>query len=501
MPEKYEVLLELLSAAHEYEPLLVLDEHIGITHETSDARNARRTFYKHMSFAEFPVKIHVFVHGGPHPSNAYVWRITNPLDLAKDSAAQALAVLNAPTHSSRAMTRDFFDRFATVGTSKMGLRAVLRYLLPDQVSSRTALEQERDNRFLKFCMASDDPDPTFFFDGRALNGAPGTRFESFWDEMAVYLQFDIGENAEGRRHGDDAVTYASKIISIPVLIREVARRLHSKPGHEADPVPGRDCVADQFTPNYPNRLTAARFTSRFRIHRKVQTRCLRKEHEDAHSVAALAKYNKIRLVRANAACVEAGLTRGVLRAGLDDQKQMPVGPPGLPINSGARAHGPVLAPIDQRLDASDHDSHRQGTVVNSLSFLNDIPEHPGDSWYAGTISLTLHCGTFEKSDPFFHAAQLLHLLRAKEAANHAYGTWDATILAETGQLAQTLFLSLQTDGGADHRNTLLKVELPTTHYPPPTTHYPLPTTHHPLPTTHYPLPTTHYPLPATPSSR
>ena len=166
-PEKYAVLLELLSASHEYEPLLVLDEHIGITHETSDARNARRTFYKHISFAAFPVKIHVFVHGGPHPSNAYVWRITNPLDLAKDSAAQAHAVLNAPTHSSRAMTRDFFYRFATVGTSKMGLRAVLRYLLPDQVSSRSTEEQEIDERFLKFCMASDDSDPTFFLDGRA----------------------------------------------------------------------------------------------------------------------------------------------------------------------------------------------------------------------------------------------------------------------------------------------------------------------------------------------
>ena len=107
--------------------------------------------------------------------------------------------------------------------------------------------------------------------------------------------------------------------------------------------------------------------------------------------------------------VEVGLMRGVLRVGCDDQKQMPVGPPGLPINSGARAHGPIPAPIDQQLDASDHDAHRQGAIINSLNFLTDIPKHAGDSWYAGTPSVVMHCATFEKSDPFFHAANLMHL--------------------------------------------------------------------------------------------
>ena len=462
-PKRYATLLEELRAIPDYQPLLVLDTHMGITLQTSTPSNVRRSFFKDMSFEEFPVKLHIFVHGGPHPSNAYVWRIGLPLDLARDSAAQAHAVTHAPAHSSRAMLRDFFDRFASVGNSRIGLRAVYRHLLPDQLSAHDAKQEEVDQRCLKFLTASDDLDPTFFFDQRALNGPEGTRFESFWAQLGEYLQLEVGESAHERRHGVDAIAYASKIISIPVTIREVAAALHTKPGHENDRVPKEDCVRHQFTPNHPTHLAAGNFTGRYKVVRKVQTRCLRKEHEDAHYVAALIKYNKIRIVRVRDACVEAGFARGVLRAGLDDQKQMPVGPPGLPINSGARPHGPVLAPADQRLDASDHDSHRQGAIINSLTLLNDIPEHAGDSWYAGTPSLVLHCATFEKSDPFFHAAQLLQLLRTKEAdAPRDAPSWAAAAMQAdraAGQLMQTFFLSLQTDGGADHKNTLLKVKL------------------------------------------
>jgi hypothetical protein len=85
----------------------------------------------------------------------------------------------------------------------------------------------------------------------------------------------------------------------------------------------------------------------FKILRKAQTRCLRKEHEDAHWVAALAKYNKVHLVRARDAAVEAGYERGILAAGLDDKKAIPVGLPGLPVDSGARPHGPVWSSREQ----------------------------------------------------------------------------------------------------------------------------------------------------------
>ena len=300
-----------------------------------------------------------------------------------------------------------------------------------------------------------DCDPSLFFDLRALNGKDNDKFISFWDKMGEYLQLEVGESAHERRHAVDAISYASKIVSVPVLIREVAKLLHATEGHEEDPIPGKDCVRHQFTPNHKDHLTAGKFSGRFKIIRKVQTRCLRKEHEDAHWVAALAKYNKAPLCAARDAAVEAGLPRGVLAAGLDDMKQMPVGLPGLPVSSGARAHGPVAAGQSKQLNASDHDSHRQGAIATSLSLVKDIPEHPGDSWYRGTPSVVLHDAVFEKSNPFFHAANLLLLLRRlqDEARQTGEATWATQVALDT------YFLSLQTDGGADHNNTKLQVKL------------------------------------------
>lgn len=114
----------------------------------------------------------------------------------------------------------------------------------------------------------------------------------------------------------------------------------------------------------------------------------------------------------------------------------------------------------QALPASDHDSKRQGAVTPSLSFLKDIPEHPGDSWYSGLVSVVLHDATFEKSDPFFHAANLMHLLRQRRAAAQLVADMaDDDFNFTTLNSLETLFLSIQSDGGADHNNSHLMVKL------------------------------------------
>ena len=254
------------------------------------------------------------------------------------------------------MMRAFFDHFTVLGTHKTGLRAVFRYLHPDVLSERNARERATNLRCLKYMLAS-DADAALYFDLRQLNGTDGDRFHAFWDTLGEHLRLDVGESAHERRHGDDAMVFASKIISIPVLIREVSKLLWAKQGHENDLIPSKQIVRIQFSPNHPGHLTAGFFSARFKIKRRVQTRCLRMEHENAHWVAALAKYNKIALVRLRDALVAANYPRGVLRLGCDDQKQMPVGPPGLPIDSGARPHHPVAVPVGQPLDASDHGLH------------------------------------------------------------------------------------------------------------------------------------------------
>ena len=47
---------------------------------------------------------------------------------------------------------------------------------------------------------------------------------------------------------------------------------------------------------------------------------------------------------------------------------VPLEMPGLPVDTGARPKGPVLAPVGQQLGALDHDSHRQGRPRRKPNF-------------------------------------------------------------------------------------------------------------------------------------
>lgn len=73
-PEKYMVLGKILEKAELYAPVRILDAHMGITALTRTPASARRNFYHQMAFSNFDVKLYIYVHGGPHPSTAYVWR-------------------------------------------------------------------------------------------------------------------------------------------------------------------------------------------------------------------------------------------------------------------------------------------------------------------------------------------------------------------------------------------------------------------------------------------
>jgi hypothetical protein len=74
------------------------------------------------------------------------------------------------------------------------------------------------------------------------------------------------------------------------------------------------------------------------------------------------------IVSVHDAATEVSHTADVL--GLDDKAMVPLGMPGLPVDTGARGpKGPVLAPIGQQLGALGSDSHRQGALVPSLTFV------------------------------------------------------------------------------------------------------------------------------------
>jgi hypothetical protein len=292
-----------------------------------------------------------------------------------------------------------------------------------------------------------------FWDLRELSygGRDGEEFAAFWDECSRYLALEVGTGAEERRAASDgSVSFASSVISVPILIREVTNRLHAKPGFEQAAIPSRSTVELQFYPRDPFKLSAGRFTSRLNVRREMQSRILRKRNVDSHVTNALGKYCKTKTVGlrdlaqeldlAERAQSSLKLTPLIVCYGSDDKQAIPFGPPGMPISSGVKAFGPVLVNVTgEGLVTLDHDAGRAGTLSASVDFKMNIPETPGDSWFDGNIYVALRDSTFEPSNAFQHAAQLLQLLRSNGEP--------------------PIYLALETDRGSDHNSNHLVTKL------------------------------------------
>ena len=373
---------------------------------------------------------------------------------ARTAAAIGAAVLAAPQFGNREMVRNIADKFHHLNFKPSQLRALVDELCQFDTSANNDAQKRVDERCAAWLHANDGS-PEEFYDLRAMNGPTGGNFAKFYEELGRYIEAEMAPGAEERRatgQGElegQGVTFASKFISLPIVIREVTAALHATPGCELAPVPCLNTVARQFSPNRPSALTSGSFTGRFKVVRQVQTRCLRKEHEDARYVAVLAKYCKGFVCEAKAAALELRMSSAVQAAGLDDKCKIPFGQPGLPVAAVARAHAGggqhgMLAPVGTILAAADHDTNKAGSLTPSVTFMKNIPEHPADSWYGGgEVNVDLRDSALESSTPILHAANLLKVLRRG---------------AETDECMPKL-LWISHDGGSDHNNMHLKVKL------------------------------------------
>lgn len=114
--------------------------------------------------------------------------------------------------------------------------------------------------------------------------------------------------------------------------------MHAKPGLESAAIPHESTVRVQFMPNRPTALTSSRFTCRFGFVCKVQTRCLRTEHEDAHFCLALARNCKTAVVEAKHLADEAQRPHAIKVAHGDDKCKIPQGQPGEYVSATTRDH-------------------------------------------------------------------------------------------------------------------------------------------------------------------
>ena len=119
---------------------------------------------------------------------------------------------------------------------------------------------------------------------------------------------------------------------------------------------------------------------------------------------------------------------------MHDKANIPVSEPGTP--EAARSHQRrVLSRSNIDLEAFDHNYYFVNLTLSVI--LNcQIPDSPNSSFYTDQIFVGIKDSVFEGSDPVRHTIELLDVLRSEHSDFPSY-------------------LSIFTDGGADHNITFL----------------------------------------------
>ncbi|WAR22044.1 hypothetical protein MAR_016018 [Mya arenaria] len=316
--------------------------------------------------------------------------------------------------SCRALRKEFIEKYVNfVKCPKPILRHMYFSLTGYEDSANCTMEQEIYERISKIISADDTQ---LLLDLRATDGS-----DSYYDILQV----------NERRKSEEM--YMPLAISIETLKNEIAKRVP-----DGTPIPSNETIRLQFSPRNPFHNTALKYTGKFNVKFRVQTRQARVSHPDSHYAAKYFMYLK-------EFCVK--FRENSMFLCMDDKAIIPVGEPGIPISTGVRGHNKVLAPTEgPLLVATDHDFHLGG-LVPSVVFVTDIPEDPKDSFFSGNMHVRTKDKVFSPSSPLRHGAELIKLLRH----TNNYSEDEANLSVP--------ILCLYTDGGPDHRVTYETVKL------------------------------------------
>ena len=219
-------------------------------------------------------------------------------------------------------------------------------------------------------------------------------------------------------------------ISVNHLMEVISSRLKEKFPKDQVAIPSLESIRLQFWPRNPYAATALWYTGRFDVKYAVQCRQLRQEHPDSKYVAVILRYAKCAV---HAECT--------LMISVDDKAVIPVGEPDCPISTGVRGHNRslVVGSSLQQIKALDHDFHLAG-VVPSVAFFLNIPKQGRDSFYSGSVVVTLKDKVLQLSHALRHSVELSNIVKNK------------------GDNTKQVVL-LISDGGLDHRLTFLSVKV------------------------------------------
>ena len=380
------------------------------------------------------VTIYMYPHGNNLGTMNFAWKVPDEVDQTLNQ--QTIAQLNKSqkVYYTRQMRSEFLDTYTHLSSrvstkSKAVLRNIFRTLVHDESAPTTVAESRIDDRVAKCLLDVDDPD--IIIDMRKMNGKPGSsEFNAFWLELNSYIE-EVGPAVQERRHGE--TMYMPVAISVNHLREVISSRLREK-SIEAS-IPSTEWIRLQFWPRNPYASSALRYTGRFDVKFAVQCRQLRREHPDSKYVAVILHYAKEFAVR------HSDVT---LMISVDDKAIIPVGEPDCPISSGVRGHNRslVVGSALQQLKALDHDFHLAG-VVPSVAFFPNIPKESRDSFYSGSVFVTLKDKVLQPSHALRHSVELSNIVQThfekEESTNHV--------------------VLVVSDGGPDHRVTYLSVKV------------------------------------------
>ena len=201
-------------------------------------------------------------------------------------------------------------------------------------------------------------------------------------------------------------------------------------------VPSLEWIRLQFLPHNPYTATALRHTGRFDVKYAVQCRQLRKDHPDAKYVAVILRYAKEFAVEHS---------NSLLMISVDDKAIIPVGEPQCPVSTGVRGHNRSMVvggTLMNQLKALDHDFHVAG-IVPSVAFFPEVPSHARDSFFSGSVFVTLKDKVLQPSHAMRHTAELTKIIKSNF----------------TTESVSPRVLLITSDGGSDHRLTFLSVQV------------------------------------------
>lgn len=91
-----------------------------------------------------------------------------------------------PVFSTRAMRKEFDNRYSKCGMKPAVLRDVRRFLTQNSLSCDSSKQQEVDERFVEWLLSADDTQ--IFYDLRRSNGRPkDEELNPFWEGLGSYL--------------------------------------------------------------------------------------------------------------------------------------------------------------------------------------------------------------------------------------------------------------------------------------------------------------------------